>query len=140
MNIKDVVKKFELTQNDLNIKLTELKHYFTDEKRLWAEYEKLDEAFFLNDKVMSFLADSLQQVDQQEHLDLCDLQDIKKIYRLLVDYYPDNIQYREDLIEFVYNVLDDENEALLLIEETERRIDNLRTNLGRIKSDILNNE
>jgi len=138
MNIKSIVENFEQAQNDLNNKLNHLKRYFADEEKLWIEYEKLDDAFFLNDKAMSFLCDSLQQVDQKDHLALNDLQDIKYLYKLLAEYYPYNIQYQEDLIAFVYNVLDDEAEALLLIDKTERRIESARKYLGKIRKEIKN--
>jgi hypothetical protein len=82
------------------------------------------------------LCDSLQQVNQKEHLAFSDLHDIKHIYTLLAEYYPDNIQYQEDLISFVYNVLDDEDEALLLIEKIERRMENSRKYLAKIRKEI----
>lgn len=136
MNIKNIVENFVQTQKDLNDRIIHLKRYFADEEKLWIEYEKLDDSFFLTDKAISFLCDSLQQVNQKEHLKLFDLQDLKRIYTLLAENYPDNIQYQEDLIAFVYNVLDDEDEALLLIDKAERRMESTRKYLWKIKKEL----
>jgi hypothetical protein len=136
MNIKKIIDGFEQSQNDLNNKLSHLKICIDDEEKLWAEYEKLDRLFFLNDKALSFLGDSLQLVNKKDHLALVDLQEIKFIYQLLADFYPDNIQYQEDLIAFVYNVLDDEVEALLLIEKAERRLEVVLNSFAEIRREI----
>lgn len=136
MNIKKIIDGFEQSQNDLNNKLSHLKSCIDDEEKLWAEYEKLDRLFFLNDKALSFLGDSLQLVNKKDHLALVDLQEIKFIYQLLADFYPDNIQYQEDLIAFVYNVLDDEVEALLLIEKAERRLEVALNSFAEIRREI----
>jgi hypothetical protein len=136
MDVKNIIKNFEQVQNDQNNKLNHLKKYFADEEKLWVEFEKIDDTFFLNDKAISFLCDSLQLVDQKDRLALNDLQDIKHIYKLLVEYYPDNIQYQEDLIAFVYNVMDDEAETLLLIDKAEQRSESTRKYLEEIRSEI----
>lgn len=85
---------------------------------------------------MSFLSDSLQLVNKKDHLALADLQEIKFIYQLLADFNPDNIQYQEDLIAFVYNVLDDEVEALLLIEKAESRLEAALKSFAEIRREI----
>lgn len=80
----------------------------------------------------------MQQADQKDHLALFNLQDVKYIYKLLAESYPDNIQYQEDFIAFVYNVLDDESEALSLINKTEQRMDIAHRYFEKVKEEIKN--
>ena len=138
MNIKNVLKAYSLSEENLNKNLICLKSFFADEEKLWFEFQKLDNTFLLDNRVIALLADSLQMADQNDHLKLATLQDIKCIYQLLAESYPDNIQYQENLIAFVYNVLDDEIEALLLIDKVEQRIESTRKYFSEIKKEINN--
>ena len=122
MNIKNVIICFEKYEINLATKISVLKGLFSEGKLLWQEFGKLGENFFLNDKVMNFLADSLQNVNDEELLQSFDLNDIKQIYELLVVHYPYNIQYHEDLISFVYHVLGQEEEALLLTQKAQQML------------------
>jgi hypothetical protein len=136
MNIKKVVLDFEQAHMDLQTKLNNLRSHLTNEDKLWSEYEKLDDSYLLNPQVINFLCTGLQLADQKKHYELCNLNDLKYMYELLVKYYPDNIQYQEDLIAFVYNVLDDEIEALLLIDKLELKIQSTLDYLSRVKIEI----
>jgi len=138
MNIRNIIENFRHAHKDLNERLDILKMHLNDEERLWDEYAKLDDTFFLNDKIINFLGDSLQQINHKEHLALYTLQDIKHLYMVLVEYYPDNIQYQEDLIAFVYNVLDDEEEALILIDKAERRMESVRRYFVKLRGEMDN--
>ncbi|MES2453995.1 MAG: hypothetical protein V4594_00565 [Bacteroidota bacterium] len=138
MDIKKVIAQFEQNQDDLTKKLDHLKRHIDDEEGLVLEFEKIDEGFFQNDKALSFLADVLHFVDREERLSSYDLTDIKTIYKLLVKYYPDNIQYQEDLIAFVYNVMDEKVETIALIDEAEQRIESKLKFLRQLRSEIEN--
>src|SRR5437879_10485042 len=126
MDIKAVIKTFDKSQNDLNEKINLLKSLYQNEEGLWKQLEALNSNMLINERVMNFLADSMQVVNNEKRLELFDLLDIKYIYQLLVQYYPDNLQYHIDLISFIYNVLDDEKEALKLINEAIKLIDKKR--------------
>ena len=77
----------------------------------------MDHKFFLNERIMDLFADSLRMVNDEALLDTYELEDVEEIYEILVGLYPDNLQYQEDLISFVYNILDDEDRTILLIEK-----------------------
>ncbi len=138
MNIKSIIENFEQHQKTLENKLNYLRSFFLQETRLWKEYDKMEEIFFLNDKAINFLGDTLQKVDDENILLLFSLNDVKKIYELLVEYYPDNIQYQQDLISFVYNVLDDEDEVKTLIDNAEKRISKAHKYFVSISDEIEN--
>ena len=53
------------------------------------------------------------------------------LYQLLVKYYPSNIQYQIDLIDFVDNVLYNELEAQMLARTTISFIDDKRAYLSK---------
>ncbi|PWG78082.1 hypothetical protein [Pararcticibacter amylolyticus] len=129
MDIRHIIETFAKSQTDIDNTIVSLRASFQKEERLWAQLELLDSKIFANERVIGFLADFLQMVNDESRLKLFSLQDIEKIYRLLVQYYPDNLQYRLDLISFVHNVLDNEKFALELIEETIKLIDQRRASL-----------
>lgn len=126
MDIKHIISTFIKAQHDIEERIEDLKPLYQDETRLWSKLETLGLPILINERIISFLADSLQLVDNEARLELFDLQDIKSIYLLLVQYYPNNIQYQLDLISFVYNVLDEENEALELVTNALALIDEKR--------------
>ena len=136
MNVKDIICKYETAQKDIQIKLDFLKKIVNEEDQLWTAYERMDVGFFLNEGAINLFADSLQMVDDTERLKQYDLQDIRKIYECLVEYYPDNIQYHRDLIGFVYNVLDDEVATLALINKAAERIDVVQDYFQTITTEI----
>lgn len=85
---------------------------------------------------MNLFADSLRMVNDEALLDTYELEDVEEIYEILVGLYPDNLQYQEDLISFVYNILDDEDRTILLIEKVMIRIDHKRNYLKNILHEI----
>jgi hypothetical protein len=58
------------------------------------------------------------------------------MYRLLVEYYPENLQYKIDLINFVYAVLDDESEALSLIIEMQQQLQKYNESINVILNEL----
>lgn len=138
LNIKNIVKDFQQAEKEMFNNIIRLKSVFADEEKLWIEIQKLDNSILIDHRVIALLSDSLQMIDNKEHLKVADLQDIKHIYQLLVEYYPDNIQYQEDLVAFVYNVLDDEAETLLLIEKFERKVEITQKYFNKIKKEVRN--
>jgi hypothetical protein len=122
MDVKDFIVRFENNEKDLLSKIKSLKEMISNEKELWNVFGQLNNNFFLNDKAINFFADCLQTANDEDLLLTYSLDDIKRIYELLVYYNPSNMQYHEDLISFVYNVLDDEEEALLLANNAEKML------------------
>ncbi len=135
MNITSIIDSFEKNQKHIDEQLQYLRKLLSKENTL-NNYKKIDQSLFTNDKVINFFADNLQLSDSDADVRFCELEDILKIYELLVKYYPDNIQYQEDLIAFVYNVMDDENKAKQLITEAMNRIDSKRNYFKTILSEI----
>ena len=134
--IKNVIKEFKQAEKEVSDNIVRIKSFLSVEDKFWNEISKLDDSILIDHRMIALLGDSLQLIDNKDRLKLVDLQDIKHIYQLLVDHYPDNIQYQEDLVAFVYNVLDDEAEALLLIEKFEQRVAITRTYFNEIKREV----
>lgn len=131
--IKNVIKEFKQAEKEVSDNIVRIKSFLSEEEKFWNEIPKLDNSILIDHRMIALLGDSLQLIDNKDRLKLVDLQDRKQIYQLVVDHYPDNIQYQEDLVAFVYNVLDDEAEALLLIEKFERRVEITRTYFNEMK-------
>jgi len=138
LNIKKILKDFQQAEKEMFNNIVRLKSFIADEERLWIEIQKLEYSVLIDHRVIALLSDSLQLINNKELLKLADLQDIKHIHQLLVAYYPDNIQYQEDLVAFVYNVLDDEAEALLLIGKFERQVKITQNYFNKIKKEVRN--
>jgi len=126
MNIQGIIENFKNNQSEIDEKVIILKSIYKNEEQLWNALEVIDPGIIISERVMNLLADSLQMVDDKKRVELFDLNDIKNIYQVLVQYYPNNIQYQIDLISFVYNVLDDEREAKNLINQTMKIIEDNR--------------
>lgn len=129
MDIQEIIETFTNSQTHIDNIISSLRSSFLEEDKLWEQLEALESNAFENEKIVSFLADFLQMIDDESRLSLFSLQDIEKIYRLLVLYHPDNLQYRLDHIAFVHNVLDNEEHASDLIKETISLIDQRRATL-----------
>ena len=140
MDYKAIIKNFEINQDYIEEQINALKAKYPDEEKLWEDFDRLGSDFFLNNRTINFLADSLQIVNNNRRIKQFELQDIKYIYKLLVRFYPNDVQYHTDLISFVYNVLDDEREAKVLIKETILLVDEKRKHLEGILKSIEGNE
>lgn len=138
MDIKRIIQTFSKAQHDIEETISHLKPVYQNEIQLWSKLENLSIPVLINERIISFLADSMQLVANEQHLELFDLHDIKSIYQLLVKYYPYNIQYQLDLIFFVYNVLDEETEALELVNNAVKLIDQKRIILAEVLDNLKN--
>jgi hypothetical protein len=136
MDIKILIEKFLEKHSKLRDEMTTLKKSFEDENEFWGLLDKKKDAFFYNDNAFDLLADSLQLVNNKQRLEAYDLKDIEKMSRLLVEYYPDNLQYKIDLINFVYAVLDDESEALNLITEVQQQLQKYNESINVILDEL----
>ncbi|PJJ80153.1 hypothetical protein [Mucilaginibacter auburnensis] len=131
MDIKYIIETFRKAHESIEETIENIKPLYSDEQQLWPQLEKLSVPVLIHEKLINFLADSMQMVNDEERFKSFDLEDIKTIYQLLVEYYPNNIQYRLDLIGFVYNVLDNEKEASALANEAVKMMDTKRTEFVR---------
>jgi hypothetical protein len=136
MDVKAVIKNFSESQISVEETIVRLKNLFLKEDELWKSLANVSPLILTNERVMNFFADNLQMINNQERIEQFDLQDIKSIYQILIQYNPDNLQYQIDLIEFVYAVLNDEHETMKLIENVMNLMDEKRVRLQNILNEI----
>jgi hypothetical protein len=130
MNIDIILKKFIQYNDDVDKNILLLKSSFEKSNDFWLKIDSMNLNILSNEKIMSIVADGLQMIDDQDQLMSFSLEDIKSIYQLLVKYYPDNIQYQIDLIEYIHNVLDDTDESKRLVAKAINEIDQKRAMLS----------
>ncbi len=136
MKIKEKINHFKKIQTEIFDSIIKLREVFLSEETLWEKILKQDDIFFNDGKGMSFLADALQLVNIDERIKEFDLKDIENIYRLLVKFYPNDTQYKLDLISFLNNVMGNEDEAGLLIKELQNEIRKMDRELENIVSQM----
>ena len=132
MDIRGLIKEFEESEKKKEEILKGLKLLFLNEPELWFKLENLNMDVLTTEKAMSFIADSLQLVSDENRLEFFNLQEVKRIYQILVKYNPYNLQYQSDLIAFVNNVLGDEKEAQSLAENAIKLMEKKRLELKNL--------
>lgn len=137
MNVKAIIEQFSTVHLNQMKNLSVLRKVFREEDQLWKILHTMDSDFFNYGEGFSFLADSMQLVNDNERQKEIELEDIKKIYELLVKYYPGNIQYKIDLLNFLDAVMGEEEATLTLIEELDNQLDNYSKQVEKIKNEVM---
>lgn len=88
--LQNTIDKFTSSHLSIQRDLLQLKKLINNETELWILLDNKNDDFFCHGDTFDFLADFLQLTDDRTAT--YNLDDIEQIYRLLVNFYPNNFQ------------------------------------------------
>ena len=127
-----------LTEYERNISgiSTDLSNRVNNDTSFFKYLNSVDQKYLNDIRLILIMTAALQLSDTESIYDSFELEDIAKIFDILLKHHKSNLDLNLEAIYFNYNVMSDNNKALALINELEDRLTAELSKINKIKNEI----
>ena len=129
-----------LTEYERNISgiSTDLSNRVNNDTSFFKYLNSVDQKYLNDIRLILIMTAALQLSDTESIYDSFELEDIAKIFDILLKHHKSNLDLNLEAIYFNYNVMSDNNKTLALINELEERLNVELSKITEIKNEIQN--
>jgi len=136
IKLNNYIERLTEYERNINVIFNDLMHKAKNDTLFFNYLNSVDEKYLNDIRLILIVTTALQISDTESIYDSYKLEDIAKIFDILLKQHKSNLDLNLEAIYFNYNVMADNNKALALIIELEERLTAELSRINEIKNEI----
>jgi len=138
IKLNDFIERLTEYERNINVISHDLMRRTKNDTSFFNYLNNVDQKYLNDIRVILIMTAALQISETESIYDSFELEDIAKIFDILLKQHKSNLDLNLEVIYFNYNVMTDNNRALALIIELEERLTAELSKINEIKNEIQN--
>ena len=136
INLNNFIERLAEYERNINVISHDLMLRIKNDTSFFNYLNNVDQKYLNDIRLILIMTAALQISETESIYDSFELEDIAKIFDILVKQHKSNLELNLEAIYFNYNVMTDNNRALALIIELEERLTAELSKIYEIKNEI----
>lgn len=136
--LNNLIERLTEYERNISVISTDLSNRVNNDTSFFKYLNSVDPKYLNDIRLILIMTAVLQLSDTESIYDSYELEDIGKIFDILLKHHKSNLDLNLEAIYFNYNIMSDNNKTLALINELEERLTVELSKITEIKNEIQN--
>lgn len=134
-NIKSKLSLIKDQQNRVSHLIDQVAHHWGNERKVLNCFLEAPNYCFTHPRVINLFADFLQIIEDESLISEFNLYDIETLYRLNLETLPNELSQYEDLVHYLFSVLDDGEKSNHFLRKGIKKASTILDSLSRLEQE-----